>query len=249
MGFADDYTPFELAAAVESAVPGAGSDPAPLADDAVIEQVKAALVATRPVQIDSERPSVRLMGTRFVVDSWALDQLLSPNVGTEANPRLLPSPLDLAAVFGSDFAYAIQRAAGETDYLHYDSQMAALRQAIATRPESAWGSTVYDAWLAAIEPMWLPHGTAFPDFMRTRAWTAKDQQTGFGSYAELKHDTILYTKQAVGRDGRCGTPRVPRNWVEPDPVPFERLQAMADLERVGSEQPWPASQGARPSAR
>ena len=102
------------------------TDPSPLADDAAIELVKAALVAQRPVRIDSERPSVRLMGTRFVVDSWALDQLLSPNVGTEAKPRLLPSPLDLAAVFGSDFAYAIQRAAGETDYLHYDSQMTAL---------------------------------------------------------------------------------------------------------------------------
>ena len=145
----------------------------------------------------------------------------------------MPSPLDLAAAFGSDFAYAIQRDAGETAYAHYDDQMTAMREAVAARPDEAWGSTVYDAWLAAIEPMWLPHGTAFPDFMQGDSWRAKDQQTGFGSYAELKHDTILYTKQFVGEMGGGPPDKSPRNWVEPDPVPFARLQAMADLERQG----------------
>ena len=233
VGLSDDYTPFELAAAAESTSPGVMAAPGPLADDATIEQMGAALKAVRPVKIDTERPAVRLMGTRFVVDSWVMDQLLAPNVGTRERPRLLPSPLDLAAAFGSDFAYAIQQAAGETTYAHYDSQMAAVRAAIASRPDEAWGSTVYDAWLAAIEPMWLPHGTAFPDFMRTKAWKAKDHQSGFGSYTELKHDTILYTKQAVGEMGGAGPARIPRHWVEPDPVPFARLQAMADLERQG----------------
>lgn len=233
VGLSDDYTPFELATAIEAAQPGAMTDPAPLAQDETIEAVAAALTAARPVRIDTERPAVRLMGTRFVVDSFVLDQLLAPHVGTEAEPRLLPSPLDLAAAFGSDFAYAIQRDAGETAYANYDDQMSAMRDAIATRPEEAWGSTVYDAWLAAIEPMWLPHGTAFPDFMQGEAWMAKDQQTGFGSYAELKHDTILYTKQAVGEMGGSEPTRMPRSWVEPDPVPFARLQAMADLEREG----------------
>ncbi len=233
VGLSDDYTPFELATAIDAAQPGAMADPTPLAQDAAIESIAAALTAARPVRIDSERPSVRLMGTRFVIDSYVLDQLLSPNVGTQDDPRLLPSPLDLAAAFGSDFAYAIQRHAGETDHAHYDDQMTAMRDAIAARPDEAWGGTVYDAWLAAIEPMWLPHGTAFPDFMRHAAWTAKDQQTGFGSYAELKHDTILYAKQSVGEMGGDMEGKLPRNWAEPDPVPFARLQAMADLERQG----------------
>ena len=71
---------------------------------------------------------------------------------------------------------------------------------------------------------------AFPDFMQSDAWRAKDQQTGFGSYAELRHDTILYTKQAVGETGAAGPPARPvRNWVEPDPVPLQRLAAVATL--------------------
>ena len=172
------------------------------------------------------------MGTRFVIDSWILDQLVRPYVGTRDEPRILASPLDLAAAFGSDFALAIQDEAGETAYVNYPEQMEALRAAVAARPDEAWGQTVYDAWLAAVEPMWLPHGAAFPDFMQTDAWAAKAQQTGFGSYAELKHDTILYTKQAVGEMGAAmPPPPAARNWVEPDPVPFARLSAMAGLTR------------------
>ncbi len=233
VGLADDYTPFELAAAIDAAVPGAMADPTALADDAAIGAIASELTTRRPVLIDQERPAVRLMGTRFVIDSYVLDQLLAPHVGTLDEPRLLPSPLDLAAAFGSDFAYAVQERAGETAYQNYPEQMDAMRTAIADRPDEAWGGTVYDAWLAAIEPMWLPHGDAFPDFMRTDAWVAKDHQSGFGSYAELKHDTILYTKQAVGEMGDAGPPKTARNWVEPDPVPFARLQAMADLARQG----------------
>jgi hypothetical protein len=233
VGISDDYTPFELAEAVDAVVPGGMDDPTPLADDVTIEDIAADMAAVRPVLIDSERPAVRLMGTRFVIDSFVYDQLLAPNVGTREDPRLIPSPLDLASAFGSKFAFALQRNAGQTEFQNYTSQMMAMRQAIADRPDEAWGRTVYDAWLAAIEPMWLPHGAAFPDFMRGRAWTAKAHQTGFGSYTELKHDTILYVKQAVGEMGDAGGGAIPRSWVEPDPVPFERLAAMADLARAG----------------
>ena len=43
--------------------------------------------------------------------------------------------------------------------------------------------------------------SASPTSCALDAWQAKAQQTGFGSYAELKHDTILYTKQAGGDTG------------------------------------------------
>jgi hypothetical protein len=236
VGVADDYTPFELMAAYQAVLPrelGVAGAPPDL-DDETLFAVADELRAMRPVLIDEERPSVRLMGTRFVLDSWILDQLIAPWVSEPPDLRVLPSVLDLAAAFGSDFALAIQDAAGETAYLNYPEQMDAMREAVAARPDEAWGATVYDAWLAAVEPMWLPHGTAFPDFMQTAAWDAKAHQTGFGSHAELRHDTILYTKQFVGEMGDI-TPELPdvRNWVEPDPVAFGRLAAMARLTRDG----------------
>jgi hypothetical protein len=236
VGVSDDYTPFELMAAYQNVLPresGVAGDPPDL-DDETLFAVADELTAMRPVQIDPERPSVRLMGTRFVIDSWIMDQMIAPFVSVPPDLRVLPSVLDLAAAFGSDFALAIQDEAGETAYLNYPEQMEAMRAAVAARPDQAWGATVYDAWLAALEPMWLPHGEAFPDFMRSDAWAAKAHQTGFGSHAELRHDTILYTKQFVGEMGDL-MPELPdvRNWVEPDPVPFARLSAMATLTRDG----------------
>lgn len=228
VGAADDYTPFEVGEAA-----GDLSHPEAFASDAAVAEVGRKLAAMRAVRINPEKASVRLMGVRFVIDSWVLDQMIYPNGGTREKPRMLPSPLDLAAAFGSGFAYDIQRHAGQTKYANYDSQLDKMRSAIAERPRKDWGSTAYDAWLYALEPMWLPHGKAFPDFMRTDAWTAKDQQTGFGSYAELKHDTILYAKQAEAEGATPPAPKMPRNWVEPDPVAYGRLLALTKLVEQG----------------
>lgn len=233
VGLADDYTPFEVADAAQAVVPGWLSSPLAFGDDPAVLQVAERLLSERPVLINPERASVRLMGTRFVIDSFVLDQLIWPNVGSADRPRLVPSALDLASAFGSDLAYDIQRETGQSRFANYASQMKAMREAISERSQQAWGGTVYDAWLSALEPVWVQHGKAFPDFMRTDAWAAKDLQTGAGSYAELKHDTILFTKQAAaeGGDGLRIPPR--RNWVEPDPVAFARLATVTDLLREG----------------
>ncbi len=234
VGLADDYTPFEVALAAEAAAPGSLAGPAPLADDATMAAVAARLAGQREVRINPEAAAMRVMGARFVIDSFVLDQLTWPNVGTEDDRRVRPSPLDLAAAFGSAFAYGIQDAAGETAYQNYDAQLDEMRAELAARSIADWAATVYDAWLHALEPMWAPHGMAYPDFMRTDAWAAKAHQTGFGSYTELKHDTILYAKQGFAAEGGGDPPAFePRHWVEPEPVAFGRLRAVVDLARDG----------------
>ena len=228
VGAADDYTPFEVAAAVDATAPGGMRDATALTER-TLGTARAALLSSRPVMVDPEAASVRLMGTRFVIDAYILDQLIDPNVPN----RLIPSPLDLAAAFGSRFAYQVQARKGETSYTNYDRQLAKMRKLVADRNQADWGNSVYDGWLWSIEPSWLPHGKAFPDFMRTDAWTIKSHQTGFGSYAELRHDTILYTKQSSA-EGEGPSPDLSyRSWVEPDPVVFERLSALTALMHQG----------------
>ncbi len=234
VGTADDYTPFEA----EAAAGGLG-DVAALADLDDVGDIGAGLLATRGVAINPEAASIRVMGARFVVDSYILDQLTAPYVSIEdSGDARQVSPLDLAAAFGSDFAYATLDADGRTEppWLHYDEQLAAMRTLLADRDADAWASTVYDAWLYALEPMWSEHGLAFPDFMQNEAWTAKAHQTGFGSYTELKHDTILYAKQGFAIEGEFEPVFFePRHWVEPDPVAFHRIEAVAALAREGLE--------------
>jgi hypothetical protein len=232
VGTADDYTPFELADAVDSVAPGAMRDPTKLTQ-AQLADVGKSLLDARTVMIDPENASMRLMGVRFVLDSFVLDQLVYPNVGTQDKPRLVASPLDLASAFGSDFAAKIQQDTGQAKFANYTDQMKSMQNLITDRPQKDWASSIYDSWLWALEPMWSQHGKAFPDYMRTPAWAAKAQQTGFGSYAELKHDTILFAKQFASEGGAPDPKFAPRNWVEPDPVAFERLAAMATLMQGG----------------
>jgi hypothetical protein len=233
VGYADDYTPLEVAGAARAIAPAGLGDPVAFADDATVNAIVKALTGSRPVRISPDRASIRFMGTRFVVDSYILDQLLYPYVGTAQDPRSIPSAVDVAAAFGSEFAYGVQDDAGATAYANYDAQLERLQEAVASRPTADWGSTVYDAWLYALQPVFVPHGEAYPDFMRTDAWAAKDLQSGLGSYAELKHDTILYTKQAVAEGGDSVEIPDRRNWVEPDPAAFGRLGSAAELMRSG----------------
>ncbi|MCP3996294.1 MAG: DUF3160 domain-containing protein, partial [bacterium] len=229
VGAADDYTPFELGAVVEQVVPSGWSDMTVFSDPATVQSVAAGLAALRPVEINPEAASLRIMGSRFVIDSYVFDQLVAPFV----DQRMEASPLDLAAAFGSQWAAEVQDASGATDFAGYDTQMGAMQQLIADRTTEDWGATVYDAWLYAVAPMWEAHGTDYPDFMQNEAWAAKAHQTGFGSYTELKHDTILYTKQAVAEAGGEEPPVPPRHWVEPEPVAFSRLAAVTELMREG----------------
>jgi hypothetical protein len=232
VGAADDYTPQEVTEALEQVAAGGMNDPASITD-ADLDAMRDALLASRAVQIDPENASMRLMGVRFVLDSWILDQLIYPNVGTELDPRVVPSVLDLASVFGSAFAERVQRRAGQEEFEHYAEQVQRLREAVAARPQDGWSGTVYDAWLWAIEPLWVRHGAAYPDTMQGSAWAAKATQTGAGSYAELKHDTILFAKQFAAEGGDGERPYVPRHWVEPEPVAYARLGAAVELMREG----------------
>jgi hypothetical protein len=230
VGLADDYTPDEVAAAVRDAGVGGLKR---LGSDATVNAVVTALTKARKVRIDPGRASIRIMGTRFVLDSYLLDQLIYPNVGTAGKPRALPSALDLASAFGSAAAAKTEAAAGATAYKNFGAQMKKVQGAVESRPPAAWGSTVYAAWLYALQPMFARHGAAYPDYMRSAAWAAKDLQSGLGSYTELKHDTILFAKEPVAEAGGEPLLKTPLNWVEPDPVAFERLEAAADLLRQG----------------
>lgn len=234
VGLADDYSPIELVAAAEAVRPGSTGDPGAIADAAYVTAVKERLARVRPVLINPDNASVRVMGARFVLDAYVLDQLGWPNVGTLPDARVFVSPLDVASVFGSELATSVQAQAGEPEFTGYGAQLSRLTGQVARRTGDEWAGTVYDSWLHAIAAVWTPKSQAFPGFMRTGAWAAKSLQTGLGSYTELKHDTILYAKQAfLGESGDDVPDLALRHWVEPDPVAFGRLSAAAALLQDG----------------
>ncbi len=176
-----------------------------------------------------ENKGFRFMGQRYSLDAQILQELMYSIVGENSlgEQRLLPDVLDVPAAFGSDTALSILDSQGATDYAGYSEQMEALRAGIDQAGDTLWNASLASQWLAMLRPLAEPVGEGYPRFMQDPLWVRKDLQSFAGSYAELKHDTVLYAKQAMAEMG--GGPieeRDDRGYVEPRPTVFGKLAAL-----------------------
>ncbi len=144
---------------------------------------------------------LRFMGQRFVPDAYVFRQLVYRNVGTREHRRGLPMGLDFFAAMGSERAYEILDEIGETRYENYPAQMAKMQAWLSGLGVEDWTETLYNTWLYAFYPLLDAPGPGYPHFMQSTAWLDKQLNTVLGSWAELKHDTILYAKQVYAEMG------------------------------------------------
>lgn len=178
----------------------------------------------------------RFMGQRFIPDSYIFGQLIE----REVPGRPLPKGLDLFAVLGSERAYEILQAEGDTRYPRYTENLTRLRDEFAALGEEDWTQNLYWSWLYTFFPLLEVPGDGYPAFMRSRAWVDKSLNTVLGSWAELRHDTILYAKQVYAEKGGDAKgpppePTPPKGYVEPVPEFYTRLAALAAMTREGLE--------------
>ena len=187
-------------------------------------------------QIEETTKGLRFMGQRFVPDAYVFRELIYRNVGTRENPRGLPKGLDLFAAMGSERAYQLLEAMGETRYERYPEQMQKMRAWLSGLSTSEWTETLYNTWLYSFYPLIAVPGEGYPAFMLSPAWLDKQLNTVLGSWAELKHDTILYAKQVYAEFGGGPPPpppEPPKGYVEPLPEFFARLAALTAMTRDG----------------
>jgi hypothetical protein len=178
------------------------------------------------------------MGQRFVPDAFIFRQLIYRNVGEQSAPdrRGLPNGLDIPAAMGSARAYQHLNQLGETDFKNYEAQMSKVRAWLSGLSVEDWTETLYNSWLYCFHPLLDVPGYGYPGFMTSIAWTDKQLNAVLGSFAELKHDTILYAKQAYAELGGAPPPpppAPPRGYVEPVPEFFARLTALTKMTREG----------------
>ncbi len=203
----------------------------------VCKQLPAPAINSVPVYADDSdeekeaaQKGFRFMGQRFSIDESCFTQLTARSV----TDRILPDALDFPAALGSDTAYSILQQQGATNYPNYDTQMTKLRDTIQNAPESSWTASLYSAWIYTLKPMIEEKNDSYPPFMRSDAWKRKELLSFEGSYAELKHDTILYSKQMMGEMGGGEIPEFDdRGYVEAEPVVFSRLKALVSSTATG----------------
>jgi hypothetical protein len=182
----------------------------------------------------------RFMGQRFVPDAYIFRQLIWRNVGEATeNRRGLPKGLDVPAAMGSDRAYQILDDLGDTKQRNYPQQMQKVQEWMSGLSVEEWTETLYNTWLYTFHPLLEVPVQGYPDFTQSVAWQDKQLNTVLGSWAELKHDTILYAKQVYAEMGGGG-PSAPdpialRGYVEPVPHFYARLTALTAMTREGLE--------------
>jgi hypothetical protein len=102
-----------------------------------------------------ETAGLKFLGQRYVLDAFILNQLTSPSVGDDRNPRNLPSALDVMMLLGSKAATELQqKVQNEHQWPNYDSQIAKLKTA--TEEQLGKRSTFYEQCLYAMNTLFLP---------------------------------------------------------------------------------------------
>lgn len=190
---------------------------------------------------------MRFMGQRFIPDSYMLQQLVFPAVGsylgddtpftleyTMGGPsRCFPRGLDVMVVLGSKRALEILEQEGDTEYEHYYQQLSYLSENFSKLNTTEWNRNLYFSWIYTLKSLLKEFNASYPTFMQTKAWQDKELQTVLASWTELRHDTILYGKQSYTPTKREPPPKPVVGYVEPVPEFYARLLSLTSMTKDG----------------
>jgi hypothetical protein len=168
----------------------------------------------------------QFMGQRYVPDSYMFQHLCWDKVlpDSQGDRRIMPKGLDIFAVLGSERAY--QLLAPDFDYEGFEENLTNLTSEFADWSESDWQKSSYTSWIYALESLIYPTSfDEYPEFMQTLAWQDEKLNTALGSWAQLRHDTILYAKQTYIPALICSYPEA---FAEPNPTFYSRMQDLCE---------------------
>lgn len=170
--------------------------------------------------------SFKLLGQKFLIDSYVFSEVVFDRIFFNGKKqfRMLPDPLDILAVFGSEDALALLEP--EMEAYHYAYKISELQYLVNTYDDEFWTQSLYNTWLSSLLKLNPPASSAnLPYFMQTTAWHHEKMNTQLTSWAQLRHDNILYGKQSYTGGTGCS---FPYTYVEPYPAFYSHIGAFAD---------------------
>jgi hypothetical protein len=169
----------------------------------------------------------QMFGQRYIIDSFVLSQVVFDSIIFEKKKqrRMMPAGLDVMAALGNN--EAIPLLVGDLRKYNYSANLMACRDYVGLHTPEFWKSNLYNIWLDSLHTLDadMAQHKNFPEVMRTRAWQMKQLQTQLSSWAELRHDTILYAKQSYTAVPSC---EYPAGYVEPYPEFYAKIKFFAD---------------------
>lgn len=181
----------------------------------------------KPKFENASRVKINFMPQRYQPDGEVLQEMCDyDNIKTK---RDVPMGLDVMAAMGSTAAERIL-----IDELKQDQQWEGFKPHLADMKKMMsgvdWKACVSNRWLDALNAVNTDNDARLPYFMKTPQWDKKDLNATLASWAELKHDAILYAKQPFAAE--CGDGSLPQPtvvaFVEPHVAFWKKAIALLD---------------------
>jgi hypothetical protein len=136
---------------------------------------------------------INFMPQRYLIDNEVLQDLVDVKVNAE---RAFPKGLDVFHAFGSATAGDVLNNfyKEKEKWPAYPDSMAKLQKKF--KNFDGWNKSTYNKWIESLMAL-QKKDKSYPAFMNTSAWDYKNLNTSLASWAELKHDFILYADQPM----------------------------------------------------
>ncbi len=198
-------------------------DPATASDAEIVAAFAAPStqkIHTQLALAGEESVAFLLLGQRYVFDASVLGDLSYGQLDTDP-PRMMPTPLDVAAaVFHNPAAQRLLA----PERARYGEPYGRALDAKAAEPLP--DDSIYHMWLGALRELSPDprRDATLPAPLTGDAWQRRMLQTQLASWAELRHDNLLYAKQSFTGEAGC---EFPSAYVDPYPAFYGKLAAIA----------------------
>lgn len=177
--------------------------------------------------------SFLILGQRYVIDSHVFSNVVFDRVvapGSGLVKRMMPNPLDVAfAALRNDQALPLLKS--ELTKYPYAPDLHMMRFLVDKQAPAFWESSLYNLWVDALRSLSpvasevsKPKEAGLPTVTGTEPWGRRILNTQLASWAELRHDTLLYAKQSYTGGAAC---EFADAYVDPYPEVYAKLQAFA----------------------
>ncbi len=174
---------------------------------------------------------INLMPQRYLVDNEILQKLVEVVEG-KPSKRPFPKGLDVLAAFGNKAAQKnlVEVYDEKNNWEGYMPRLEELQDKF--KEYNKWNEAVYNKWIYTLLGS-FQYDKRTPEHLKSEAWDLKTLNTSLASWAELKHDAILYAEQPMAAE--CGGDGPPDpytvGYVEPNTVFWKRLLELVDLNK------------------
>lgn len=163
------------------------------------------------------RDKINFMPQRYLADNEILQELVDVRPNSK---RAYPKGLDVFAAFGSSSAESLLNDFYKENesWNNYSTELQKLKDKFKKKEPAEL--SVYNLWIDNLLTLQKTDKND-PGFMQTTEWGYKNLNTSLASWAELKHDAILYGEQPLAAEcGGAGPPDpIVVGYVEPN-LPF-----------------------------